>query len=61
VVPSNILPGPFVQIAADYNDINEETLDGKNTTHATTMVIYQKKPFGPQEPPKSLVQHDKRR
>ena len=61
VMPSNITPGAFVQIAADNNDINEETLDGKNTTHATTMVIYQKKTFGPQEAPKPLAEHHKRR
>lgn len=41
VIPSNISPGIFVQLAADNNVINEETLDGKNTTHATTMVVYQ--------------------
>ena len=34
VVPSNIAPGPFLQLAADNTDINEETLVGKNTTHA---------------------------
>ncbi|MEW8548445.1 MAG: hypothetical protein AB2693_33500, partial [Candidatus Thiodiazotropha sp.] len=28
-VPSNILPGIFVQAAADNLDFNEETLDGK--------------------------------
>ena len=43
VIPSNIKSGAFVQIAA--------TLDGKNTTHATTMVIYQSKMFGPDPPP----------
>ena len=32
VVPSNISPSVFIQAAADNNDINEETLDGKNTT-----------------------------
>lgn len=42
VVPSNISPGPFVQLAADNTDIIEETLDGKNTTHATSMVVYQR-------------------
>ena len=47
VIPSNISPGPFIQIAADNNDLNEETLDGKNTTHAATMVVYQRKVFGP--------------
>lgn len=36
VIPSNISPGPFIQITADNNDLNKETLDGKNTTHATT-------------------------
>ena len=39
VLPSNILPGGFVQVAGDNNDINEETLGGKKTTHATTLVI----------------------
>ena len=43
VIPSNISPGPLVQIAADNNDFTEETLDGKNTTHATTMVVNQRK------------------
>lgn len=47
VVPSNIRPGSFVQVAGDNNDINEETLDGKLTTHATTMVLYQRGKFGP--------------
>jgi len=41
VIPTNIKPGAFVQIAANNNDLNEEAMDGKNTTHATTMVIYQ--------------------
>ena len=40
----------FIQLAADNNDFNEETLDGKNTTHATTMVVYHRKPFGPEPP-----------
>ena len=32
-----------MQFAADNNDLNEETLDGKikSTTHATTLVVYQ--------------------
>ena len=29
------------------NDLNEETIDGKHTTHATNMVVYQQKQFGP--------------
>ena len=44
--PLNISPGAFVQAAADNNDINEETLDGKHTTHSTTVVLYQKGQFG---------------
>ena len=51
VIPSNISPSTFVQIAADNNDLNEETMDGKNTTDATTMVVYQRKVFGPDPPP----------
>jgi len=39
VLPSNIYPGSFIQFAADNNDLNEETLDGKSTTHATTLVV----------------------
>ena len=50
VIPTNIKPGAFVQIAANNNDLNEEALDGKNTTHATTMVIYRNKTFGPDPP-----------
>ena len=60
VVPSNICPGAFVQLAADNNDLNEETIDGKNTTHATTMVVYQKV-FGPQLPPNTVADHSQRR
>ena len=47
VIPSNISPGVFAQFAADNNDLNEETLDGKQTTHATTIVAYQREQFGP--------------
>ena len=61
VIPSNISPGPFIQIATDNNDLNEETLDGKNTTHATTMVVYQRKAFGPDMPQAPLVDHTTKR
>ncbi|KAJ8048332.1 hypothetical protein HOLleu_00601 [Holothuria leucospilota] len=47
VLPSNIKPGTFVQADADNNYINEETTDGKATTHATTVVLYQTGHFGP--------------
>ena len=47
VLPSNISPQSFIQMGPDNDDFNEETIDGKNTTHVTTMVMYQRKPFGP--------------
>lgn len=37
----------FVHMAADNDDFCEETLDGKNTTHATTIVVFQRKQYGP--------------
>ena len=43
ILPSNIFPGSFVQAAADNNDFQEETIDGKMTTHATSLVLYQRK------------------
>ena len=43
LLPSNISAGQFVHAAADNIDINEETLDGLSTTHASSMVLYQKK------------------
>ena len=61
VIPSNISPGSFVQFAADNNDLKEETIDGKNTTHATTMVVYQRKVFGPEPPPTIAGNHSERR
>ena len=61
VIPSNISPGVFVQCAADNNDLNEETLDGKQTTHATTLVVYQREPYGPKLLPKPLADHSKKR
>ena len=61
VIPTVIKAGSFVQIAADNNDLNEETIDGKTTTHATTMVIYQNRTFGPDPPPSPVEQRPKRR
>ncbi|PFX25289.1 hypothetical protein AWC38_SpisGene10066 [Stylophora pistillata] len=61
IIPSNISPGPFIQIAADNNDINQEILDGKNTTHATTIVVYQRKQYGPQPPSTSHGDQTRRR
>jgi hypothetical protein len=61
VIPSNVVQGSFVQFAADNNDLNEETLDGKNTTHATTMVIFQKQVYGPHLPSEVIGDHRSKR
>ncbi len=61
VIPSNITPNGFVQIAADNNDINEETLDGKQTTHSTTMVVYQREQFGPKPQKNTNIKHATRK
>ena len=61
VVPTNIAPGPFLHLATDNTDINEETLDGKNTTHATFMVVFQRRPYGPESPPIQMANHSDRR
>ena len=62
VVPSNITPGVFVEVAGDNNDINEETLDGKRTTHAATLVLYQRQQYGPKpKPAVCSVYSEKRR
>ena len=34
-VPPNSTPLAFIQVAGDNNAINEETLDGKQSTHAS--------------------------
>ena len=61
VIPSNIIPGIFVQAAGDNNDINEETLDGKSTTHATTLVLYQQGQFGQLPERTTYADHSERR
>ena len=61
VLPSNISPGVFVQVAADNNDMTEETLDGKRTTHATTVVLYQRGHFGPVPEPRVYSDQTKRK
>ena len=53
------MPCPFIQTTADHNDINEVPLDGKNTTHAIMIVVYQRKLYGPQPP--STSHADQRR
>ena len=52
MLPSNILPSVFVQVTRNNNGINEETLDGRRTTHDTTLVLYQRRQFGPAPKPR---------
>ena len=60
VVRSNITPGVFVQVAGDNNNINE-TLNGKQTTHATTLVLYQRQQYGPKPKPAVRSAHSEKR
>ena len=60
VVQSSISSGVFAQCAADNNDMNEETLDRKHTTHATTLVVYQTAQFGPRPRRPVLTDHSAR-
>jgi len=46
LIPTNICQGPFVQAAADNIDFCEDTIDGKHTTHGTTIVLYQRNSHG---------------
>ena len=44
VVPSNLVSGRFVYFSGDNIDINDSTLDGKNTFHATQIAAWQRGP-----------------
>jgi hypothetical protein len=44
VVPSNLVSGRFVYFSGDNIDINDSTLDGKNTFHATQLAAWQRGP-----------------
>ena len=61
VLPSNIFPGPFIHAAADNNDIIDETLDGKKTTHSTSIVLYQRGHFGSRERVAALGDHRRKK
>lgn len=43
IIPGGIQTGVFTQLAADNNDLLEEILDGKNTTHSTNMIVLQRR------------------
>ena len=63
VLPNNIRLGRFIHFAADNNDLNEEFLDGKSTTHATTLLMHQEQDIGHGNFGHCLLQqsHDKRK
>ena len=42
VIPPNLVQGKFVHISADNIDILDETMDGKNTFHATQLAAWQR-------------------
>lgn len=44
VVPPNLVEGRFVHFSTDNVDINEATLDGKGTFHATQVAAWQRGP-----------------
>ena len=44
VVPRNLVFGRFVHFSGDNIDINDATLDGKNTFHATQLAAWQRGP-----------------
>ena len=57
VVPSNIMQGVFTQVAADNLNLIEETIDGQNTTHATSIVLLQRNQFGPKNKRLTVADH----
>lgn len=44
VIPTNLAEGRFIHFSADNIDINEGTLDGQNTFHATQYAAWQRGP-----------------
>ena len=44
VTPPNLVPNKFVHYTADNIDILDETLDGKQTFHATQLAAWQRGP-----------------
>ena len=62
-LPSNVQPNVFALWCWDNNDILEETLSGKGTTHCTNGIIIQRKALGCAPPPtlqprrRSLIRH----
>ena len=50
VIPENFVPNTFIHFTADNIDILDESLDGKNTFHATQMAAYQRSNNRNQDP-----------
>ncbi|KAL2094651.1 hypothetical protein ACEWY4_009370 [Coilia grayii] len=45
IIPANLVQGRFIHFSADNIDINEGTLDGQNTFHATQYAAWQRGPI----------------
>lgn len=41
-IPECVVPGRFIQFAADNLDILEESPDGRGTSHVTQMAVFQR-------------------
>ena len=42
-IPPKLCKGQFIVFSVDNSDFSEDTPDGKNTVHATAMVVFQRK------------------
>ena len=42
-IPPKLCKGQFIFFSVDNSDFSEDTPDGKNTLHATAMVVFQRK------------------
>ena len=58
-IPQTLVPGRFIQFAADNLDLLEETLDGKGTFHVTQMIVFQCGPKNEGKPGNSAISRNK--
>lgn len=54
-ISESLVPGRFIQFAADNFDMLEETLDGKGTLHVTQIAAFQRGPPNPSGRQKSTI------
>jgi hypothetical protein len=60
VIPSNISSGSFIQLAADNNDLNEETIDGKILLMLQQWLCFKERFLVPNDPllSKEIIRRD---